>query len=88
MFLLTTFTSKLGIHLLIFQLIIALLLLLGIELECATTVLIYTTMPVTTRSRTKRLNGSSSYTGFLSSSNTSSTGSLVELSHVYATDSS
>jgi len=58
MFLLNNFVSNSGVHLLILQLIITLLLLLELVSDFTTAINMYTKMAVTTRSQTKTLKGS------------------------------
>lgn len=74
-------------HLILQELIIS-LLLFNLDLEITTALLIYTNMPVTTRSQTKASNRSLLYTGSTQLSNSSSLDSLLEPLHVFATEPS
>jgi hypothetical protein len=64
------------------------LLLFNLDLKITTALLIYTNMPVTTRSQTKASKRSLLYTGSTQLSNSSSLDSLLEPLCVYATETS
>jgi hypothetical protein len=86
MFSLSYNSSKLSISLLILQLLFILLLPLNNVFGLSTTSLIYTTMPVTTRSQTKTFQKSVSYTGLSNTTISSLIPSPAALSDIYATD--
>jgi hypothetical protein len=79
-------SPKSSISLLILQLLFILLLPMNNVFGLPTTSLIYTTMPVTTRSQTKTFKKSLLYTGLSNTTISSLIPSPAALSDVYATD--
>jgi hypothetical protein len=86
MFFLAYFSSGWYIHLLLCQLIVISLLPLNLTGELATALILYTNMPVTTRSQTTKLKNSLLYTESSTTSNSSSTIPSLVSSYVHATN--